>query len=90
MRIVLKLLLLITLFMPAAGYAQENKPAKKFLDIIEVTSPGGIKAWLVEDHTIPVIALEFIRHIPHVPKFVMLRPLLVLIHPEKYCLHAYT
>ncbi len=59
MKMILKLLLLISLFIPAAGYAQENKPAKKFLDIIEVTSPGGIKAWLVEDHTIPVIALEF-------------------------------
>lgn len=23
-----------------------------------VTSPGGIKAWLVEDHTIPFVALE--------------------------------
>lgn len=24
----------------------------------EVTSPGGIKAWLVEDHAIPFAALE--------------------------------
>lgn len=31
----------------------------KALDIKEVTSPGGISAWLVEDHTIPVIALDF-------------------------------
>lgn len=29
------------------------------LDIQEVTSPGGIKAWLVEDHSIPVIAMNF-------------------------------
>ncbi len=28
------------------------------LDIQEVTSPGGITAWLVEDHSIPFIALE--------------------------------
>lgn len=31
----------------------------ELLDIKPVTSPGGIKAWLVEDHTIPVIAIEF-------------------------------
>jgi zinc protease len=29
------------------------------LDIKEVTSPGGIKAWLVEDHSIPVLAIDF-------------------------------
>jgi zinc protease len=30
------------------------------LDIQQVTSPNGIKAWLVEDHTVPVISLRFI------------------------------
>ena len=30
---------------------------KPFLDIKPVTSPGGITAWLVEDHSLPVIAL---------------------------------
>ncbi len=29
------------------------------IEIKEVTSPGGIKAWLVEDHTIPLIAMQF-------------------------------
>jgi zinc protease len=29
------------------------------IDIQEVTSPGGIKAWLVEDHSIPFVAVEF-------------------------------
>jgi zinc protease len=29
------------------------------LDIQEVTSEGGIQAWLVEDHNIPVIAMQF-------------------------------
>jgi zinc protease len=29
------------------------------MDIKEVTSPGGIKAWLVEDKTIPLIAMQF-------------------------------
>ncbi|WP_442969908.1 M16 family metallopeptidase [Roseibium sp. Sym1] len=29
------------------------------VEIQEVTSPGGIKAWLVEDHTVPLVALNF-------------------------------
>lgn len=33
-------------------------PAWAVVDIKEVTSPGGIKAWLVEDHSIPFTALE--------------------------------
>lgn len=28
------------------------------IDIQEITSPGGITAWLVEDHTIPFVAVE--------------------------------
>jgi zinc protease len=31
----------------------------KLLNIKEVTSPNGITAWLVEDHSVPVIAVEF-------------------------------
>lgn len=33
--------------------------AERFLDIRQVTSPGGIKAWLVHDNSQPVIALQF-------------------------------
>lgn len=33
-------------------------PARAELDIKEVTTPGGINVWLVEDHTIPFVALE--------------------------------
>lgn len=33
--------------------------SERFLEIKEVTSPGGIKAWLVEDHSVPVIAFNF-------------------------------
>lgn len=29
------------------------------IEIEEVTSPGGVKAWLVEDHSIPFVALNF-------------------------------
>jgi zinc protease len=33
-------------------------PARAEIDIKEVTSPGGLTAWLVEDHSIPFVALE--------------------------------
>ncbi|MWB76811.1 insulinase family protein [Pseudooceanicola sp. 216_PA32_1] len=33
-------------------------PARADVNIQEVTTPGGITAWLVEDHTIPFTALE--------------------------------
>jgi zinc protease len=52
----LLLMIILGVFAPIKADAQE---AKKFLNIQEVKSPGGIKAWLVEDHTVPVIALEF-------------------------------
>ena len=32
-------------------------PARAQVDIQEVTSPGGLTAWLVEDHSIPFVAL---------------------------------
>jgi zinc protease len=33
-------------------------PAWAEIDIQEVTSPGGITAWLVEDHSIPILSIE--------------------------------
>ncbi|MEO1240244.1 MAG: pitrilysin family protein, partial [Pseudomonadota bacterium] len=33
-------------------------PARAEVDIVEVTSPGGITAWLVEEPSIPFVALE--------------------------------
>ncbi|MEM6888962.1 MAG: pitrilysin family protein [Pseudomonadota bacterium] len=33
-------------------------PARAEIDIKEVNSPGGLTAWLVEDHSIPFVALE--------------------------------
>ena len=33
-------------------------PAWAEIDIIEVESPGGINAWLVEEQSIPFVALE--------------------------------
>lgn len=46
---------LITIFLTVISPAQARD---KFLDIQSVTSPGGITAWLVEDHSLPVIALS--------------------------------
>ena len=34
-------------------------PLRAEIAIQEVTSPGGIKAWLVEDKSTPVVALSF-------------------------------
>ena len=33
--------------------------AEKFLNIQEVTSDSGLTAWLVEDHSLPIIAIQF-------------------------------
>ncbi|SEL59577.1 zinc protease [Roseovarius azorensis] len=33
-------------------------PARAGVDIKEMTTPGGLSAWLVEDHSIPFVALE--------------------------------
>lgn len=37
-----------------------NPAQATILDIKEVTSKSGIKAWLVEDHTIPVISVKYL------------------------------
>ena len=33
-------------------------PARAEIEIVPVTSPGGIEAWLYEDHTIPILTIE--------------------------------
>lgn len=48
----------MNLFKAAALLVAFALPAQAETAIQEVTSPGGIKAWLVEDHTIPFTALE--------------------------------
>ncbi len=47
----------LTLVMMLAGFLQIVS-AQAF-EIREVTSPGGIKAWLVSDSTIPMVAMNF-------------------------------
>ena len=42
----------------AAAFVSAALPAYAEMQIKEVTSPGGITAWLVEDHNIPFTALE--------------------------------
>ncbi|MGB4057004.1 MAG: pitrilysin family protein [Alphaproteobacteria bacterium] len=49
------LLVILTLIL----YTTPALAADKLLNIQEVTSAKGIKAWLVEDHSVPVIAMEF-------------------------------
>lgn len=46
-------LALFFLTFPALG------PARSAVDIQEVRSEGGITAWLVEDYTVPIVALKF-------------------------------
>lgn len=48
------LLAITVLFCAGGAYAKDP-----VLKIQEVTSAGGIKSWLVEDHTVPVIAMNF-------------------------------
>ena len=47
-----RILAALTLLLLAAA------PARAFIDIREVTSEGGIGAWLVEDHSLPFVAIE--------------------------------
>lgn len=45
-------------FYSPISHAQDGAKSK-FLDIQEVTSKGGIKAWLVEDHSLPIITMGY-------------------------------
>ncbi|MEW5423091.1 M16 family metallopeptidase [Amorphus sp. 3PC139-8] len=42
-----------------APLAIASAPPAAAIDIEQVTSPGGIEAWLVEDHTVPVVMMKF-------------------------------
>lgn len=47
------LLALVFLTLPAIV------PARAAVEIQEVTSPGGVTAWLVEDYTVPIVSVRF-------------------------------
>ncbi|MDJ1009333.1 MAG: pitrilysin family protein [Paracoccaceae bacterium] len=49
---------MIRLFLAAALALGLTGPVRAAVDIVEVTSPGGITAWLVEEESIPFLALE--------------------------------
>jgi len=49
---------MIRLLLAAAVALVVTSPARAAVDIVEVTSPGGITAWLVEEPDIPFLALE--------------------------------
>jgi len=51
-RILVLVTMALSLVAPASAQSQTTR-------ITEVTSPGGIKAWLVHDTTLPLIAMEF-------------------------------
>lgn len=42
-----------------AGLLIIPAPAHADIDIVEVTSTSGVSAWLVEDYTVPLVAVEF-------------------------------
>lgn len=44
---------------PLAALLWLAAPASAAVDIQEVTSPGGVEAWLVEEPSLPFVALEF-------------------------------
>jgi zinc protease len=46
------------LVLVATGIALLASPARAAIEIQKVVSPGGIEAWLVEDHRIPLMALN--------------------------------
>lgn len=53
----LALVLTLVLFCASVTHAEDKKDS--FLNIQTVTSAGGITAWLVEDHSIPIITMEY-------------------------------
>ena len=57
---------MILIALPSCGEAQdsasataEETTADKFLDIQELKTDSGITVWLVEDHTLPIIAMSY-------------------------------
>ena len=49
---------MIRVFLSAVLIFSATSAARAAVEIQEVVSPGGITAWLVEEHSIPFTALE--------------------------------
>ena len=54
-----RFLFFLAFIMLCSPVAAAENGDRKFLNIQEVTSASGITAWLVEDHSVPVIAVQF-------------------------------
>jgi zinc protease len=55
-------LILFVLFLAIAPFtacAEDTLEDKKFLDIQQIETASGIKIWLVEDHSLPIISVDF-------------------------------
>ncbi len=53
-------ILIFLILFSAPSWAQSNtQNTDRFLDIQELKTPSGIPVWLVEDHSVPVISLQF-------------------------------
>lgn len=50
---------MILVALPTCGEAQDKTTKDKFLDIQQLTTDSGIEIWLVEDHSLPIIAMSF-------------------------------
>ena len=53
------LALLAVAALPGPAAEAKSTKAGQTMKIQEVTSPGGIKAWLVEEHSVPLLAMRF-------------------------------
>jgi zinc protease len=53
-------LLIIILIGLIAFFGMRAQAADRFLPIKEVITPGGISVWVVEDHSLPIIAMDFL------------------------------
>ncbi len=56
------ILTLLCVFIPANSFAEsyeKQSAPDKYLNIQHISSESGVNAWLVEDHSIPVISLSF-------------------------------
>lgn len=49
----------VLVFSVDSSEAAKAQLEKKKMNIQEVTSPGGITAWLVEEHSVPLVAIRF-------------------------------
>ncbi len=51
--------LLASVFLITALFIALTVPSVRATEVQEVTSPGGIKAWLVEEHGVPLLSMRF-------------------------------